>query len=77
MLTVLFEVGVLDCREVAPIPVSTHKATDEQFILETALSIRIECLVEQPRVTSWPVQNAVQNVEENVVLGRWLAWSTR
>lgn len=77
MLTVLFAVGVLDCREVAAIPVSTHKATYQQFMLETSLSIRIECLVEQPRVTSWSVQNAVQNVEENVVLGRWLVWSTR
>lgn len=68
MLTVLFTVGLLDCREVATIPVNTHKATDQQFMLETALSIRIECLVEQPRVTSWPVQNAVQDVEEKVVL---------
>lgn len=73
MMTVLFTVGLLDCREVAPIPVSTHKATDQQFMLETALFIRVECLVEQPRVTSWPVQNAVQDVEEKVVLGRWLA----
>lgn len=69
----LFTVGVFDCREVAAIPVGTHEANDQQFMLETSLSIRNECLVEQPRVTSWPIQNAVQNVEENVVLGKWLA----
>lgn len=70
MLTVLFTVGFLDSREVVAIPVSTHKATGQNLMLNAIISTRGKCLVEQPRVTSWPVQHAVQNVEEDVVLGR-------
>lgn len=74
MLAVLFVVGLLDCREVAAIPVSTHKATGQEFMVNTVVSTRRECLVEEPRVTSWAVQNAIQNVEEDIVLGSELAW---
>lgn len=52
------------------IPVSTHKATGQKLMLNAIVSTRRECLVEQPRITSWPVQNAVQDVVEGVALGK-------
>lgn len=74
MLTVLFVVGLLDGRKVVAIPVSTHKATGQKLMLNTVVSARRECLMEKPGVASWPVQNAIQNVEEDIVLGSELVW---
>lgn len=70
MLTVLFMVDLLDCRKVVAVPVSTHKTTGQKLMLNTIASLRRERLMEQPRVTSWSVQNTVQNVEEYIVLGK-------